>query len=194
MSGAYIVITASLVNLAGTLYYVRNTVKGTTKPNRMTWLMWSIAPTIGSAAALVSGAGWAALPVFMAGFCPLLVFLASFVNKNAYWKLGRFDYWCGVLSALALILWWITGNPTVAVVFAIASDFLAGIPTFIKSWRYPETETATGFVANGINNLTSFLVIRQWTFANYAFPAYLVAADTLIAFFILRKYLSFKKE
>jgi hypothetical protein len=181
------VILGSIVNLFGTSYYIFNTIKGVTKPNRITWLMWSIAPMIGTAAALSSGVAWATLPVFMAGLMPLLVFIASFVNRNSYWKLERFDFICGTLSVLALILWYLTNNPAVAIVFAIASDFTAGIPTLIKCWRYPETETASGYTGSLFNNLMSFFVIMNWNFANVAFPFYLVLMNAALALPVVRK-------
>jgi hypothetical protein len=182
-----LVIAGSILNLLGTSHYIWDTVKGVTKPNRITWLMWSIAPMIGTSAALVQGVTWATLPVFMSGFCPFLVFLASFVNPNAYWKLETFDYGCGVLSVLALVLWLLTNNPTIAIIFAIGSDTLAAVPTLLKSWRYPETETATVYSVSVLNNLTSFLVIRQWNFAQYAFPSYLVLMNIALTFLVLRR-------
>lgn len=181
------VILGSFVNLAGTGYYIRNTIKGITRPNRMTWFMWSIAPLVGTAAALASGVTWATLPVFMAGFMPLLVFLASFVNPNSYWALERFDYVCGGFAVLALVLWYLTRNPTIAIIFAIASDFAAGVPTLVKCWKHPETETASGFTATCFNNLMSFFVITRWNFANVAFPLYLVLMSTALAVPVVRK-------
>ncbi|MEK7601708.1 MAG: hypothetical protein AAB480_04215 [Patescibacteria group bacterium] len=180
-------ILGSVVNLFGTSYYILNTVRGVTKPNRMTWLMWSIAPLIGAAAGFASGVTWAALPVLMAGIMPLTVFIASFVNPNSYWELGVFDYFCGSLSMLALILWYLTQNPAVAIVFAIASDLAAAIPTVIKCWSQPETETASGYTASGFNNLMSFFVITNWNFASIAFPLHLVFINTVLAFPVVRK-------
>ena len=185
----YLVIVGAVVQLIGIWSYVRDTVRGDTKPNRMTWLMWSIAPLIASAAALASGVSWAVLPVFMSGFGPLLVFLASFVNKNSYWQLERFDYVCGLFSLLALVLWWLTKIPDIAIIFAVASDGLAATPTLIKAWRYPETENAGPFTTGLFSSLTSFAAIKVWTFAAYAFPVYLVAINTSIALVIYRKKL-----
>lgn len=127
----------------------------------------------------------------MSGFGPLLVFIASFVNKNSYWKLERFDYVCGLLSLLALVLWWLTRIPDIAIIFAIASDGFAATPTLIKAWKYPETENAGPFTAGLFNSLTSFAAISAWTFAAYAFPTYLVIIDISIAFAIYRKRLGF---
>ena len=182
----YLVFVGAAVQLVGIYSYVKDTVRGDTKPNRVTWLLWSIAPLIGTAAALANGVEWAVLPVFMSGFGPLLVFIASFVNKNSYWKLERFDYWCGFLSLLALVLWGITKMPEVAIAFAIASDGLAAIPTLVKSWKYPETENAGPFTTGLFNSLTSFAAIKMWTFSAYAFPIYLVIINASIALVIYR--------
>lgn len=100
----YLVFVGALVGLVLIVPYIKETIKGNTKPNRVSWLLWSIAPIIGTIAAISNGVGWSLLPVFMAGFVPLLVLIVSFINKNSYWKLEKFDYLCGLFSALALIL------------------------------------------------------------------------------------------
>jgi hypothetical protein len=170
----FFILAGLILQIFGIGSYIKDTVSGKTKPNRVTWLIWAIAPIIGSSAAFSDGVTWAAFPVFMAGFCPLLVFIASFVNKNAYWKLEKFDYLCGVFSILALVLWYITKDPVMAVLFSIISDGLAAIPTIVKLWRYPDTENVWPFILGIPISLTSFTAITTWTFTSYAFPAYLV--------------------
>ena len=129
----YLVFVGAGIHLIGTFDYIKATVRGETKPNRITWLLWSISPLIGAFASIVSGFNLASISVFSLGIAPLLVFIASFVNKNAYWKLSKFDYTCGVFSALALILWVITDNPLIAIIFAIISDILAWNTYFDKN-------------------------------------------------------------
>ncbi len=176
----YLVIFGALVNFFGSLPYVMDTLRGKTKPNRVSWGMWSLAPVIGTVAALMSGVTWAVLPVFMSGFMPFVIFLSSFWNPNAYWKLEKFDYMCGAASALALILWAITAQPLVAIAFAILSDALAGIPNIIKCWKYPETETGSAYIAGFISALTAIPVIKVWTFAEYGFPIYLIIMSSAL--------------
>jgi len=43
---------ASLIAIAG---YIKDTLKGQTKPNRITWLMWAIAPMIAFSASASEG-------------------------------------------------------------------------------------------------------------------------------------------
>ena len=183
----YLVFLGAAISLFGGSFYVRDTLRGNTKPNRVTWLMWAAAPMIGTAAALADGVGWATLPVFMAGFIPLLVLIASFVNPNAYWKLEKFDYLCGFFSILALVLWGITKEPLVAIIFAMIGDGFAAMPTLIKSWKHPETETGLVYIGAIGNQLTSFFAIKMWSVSEYAFPLYLLTINTLLVLAIYRR-------
>jgi len=185
----YLVFVSAFAALLAAFTYIRSMFRGGAKPNRVTWLMWSIAPFIATAAAISNGVGWAVLPVFMAGFSPLLIFTFSFLTKKAYWKLTSFDYVCGVLSALAIVLWLVTKNPNVAIVFAISSDALAAVPTLIKEWHHPETESPWPYITGMFSALTSFGAATIWTFSEYAFPAYLVVINFLLFSFMYKKKL-----
>ena len=167
--------------------YVRSMLKGSVKPNRVSWLLWAIASMISFAAEVSNGAGFAAVPVFMSGFCPLLIFAASFLVKGTHWRLVKLDYACGLLSALALVFWIVTSDADVAILFAILSDALASVPTLLKGWQHPESESAWTYLVGIFGGLTSFLAISAWIFSQYAFPAYLVIISILLVLSIYRK-------
>lgn len=174
----YIVLIGAVVQLVGIFVYIRAIVRGQTKPNRVTWLMWSAGPLIGSVAAFSDGVRWAALPVFMSGFAPLLVLITSFINPKSYWKLEKFDYICGSCSILALVLWGITKEPLIAIIFSIASDGFAAVPTIIKSWKHPDSESVEAYTTGLFNSLTSFFALRTFGISELAFPIYLVLVNS----------------
>lgn len=176
----YIVILWAFIWLSWILSYVKDTIQGKTKPNRVSRLLRSIAPMIATVAALSDGVRWAVLPVFISGFGPFLVFISSFINKKAYRKLEKSDYVCWFFSLLALVLRYITKNPAIAIIFAIISDALAAIPTLIKWWKHPETESPIAFAGWLFNALTSFLALKTFGFTELAFPIYLVIIDILL--------------
>jgi len=188
----YIVFIGVVVQLYGVFVYGRETLKGNTKPNRVSWFLWSVAPLIATAAALADGVRLAVLPVFMSGFAPFLIFILSFFNKQSYWKLNIFDYLCGLCSVLALVLWAITNQPLVAIVFAVLADGFAAIPTLYKAWKFPETESVEAYSTGVINAGTSFFAISTWTLSSLAFPIYLLFINTLLTIIVSRKY--FKKQ
>ncbi len=115
-----------------------------------------------------------ALTTFVIGFMPLLVFLASFHNSAAVWKIRRLDYACGAMSLAGTAAWLITRNGVVAIVAAIAADFMAGLPTMVKSWSNPESETVTTYIGAVLNSGILLLTIQHWTTAEVAFPLFIL--------------------
>jgi len=189
----YLVFLGMIISLIGISSYIKEVLKGSVRPNRVSWLIWSIAPLIATFAALSSGVTLSVVPVFMSGFGPLLVFIICLFKKAAYWKLQKFDYYCGSLSVLALIFWGITKEPIIAIVFAIASDFLASIPTIVKSYKNPETESSSAFIGALFSATTSFFAIEKCNFSSLAFPIYLVLINILLIFSIKFHHI-FKKK
>ena len=167
------------IGTAGAAVYLRDTIRGTTKPNRVTWLLWAVAPLLAAAVALNAGAGLRALPTFMVGFMPLLIFIASFHNSASVWKVRRVDYACGAVSVVGTIVWLITRNGVLAISAAIAADFLAGVPTLMKSWTHPETETVHSYIGALISMVVVLLTVDRWTFDVVAFPLFVACMATV---------------
>ena len=180
------VIIGTLIGAVGAFAYLWNTIKGKVKPNRVSFLLWSIAPLIAFAAQIKQGVGLQSLMTFSTGFLPFLTFIASLTNKNAQWKLTKFDLVCGILSIVGLILWLITKIGNVAIFFSIIADGLAALPTITKAYKYPETELAWPWLATCFGVILTLLTLKTWTFANSGFIIYIFAVDLLI--FILVQF------
>ena len=175
------------IQTLGGIGYLIDTLKGRVRPNKVGWLLWSIAPLIAFFAMIKQRVGPEAWATFIVGFLPLLVFMASFVNKKAYWKITKLDYICGTLSVLGLILWMITKVGNVAIFFSIVADALASFLTIYKSYKEPESESHLIFTLGIINAAIGLLVINEWNFQNYAFNLYILADHIIISGLILTK-------
>jgi hypothetical protein len=173
------IFLGTAIGAAGTAVYLRDTLRGTTKPNRVTWLLWAVAPLLASAVEFSGGVGLRALPTFMVGFMPLLVFIGSFHNPDSLWKIRRIDYACGAISVLGTITWLVTRDGNVAIAAAIAADFTAGIPTLMKSWTHPETETVFAYLGAVISMVILLLTLTEWTFEVAAFPSLIVVVASV---------------
>ncbi len=199
MISSNFVIVGVLLQFFGSFTYIIDTIKGKVQPNRVSWLLWSIAPLIAFAAMLKQNVNIVeALGTFIVGFVPLLVLIASFVNKKAEWKITRFDLICGFLSIVGLLLWLVTKVGNIAIIFSIVADGLAALPTIVKSYKEPETENSSPFFFAIINAGIVLLVITTWNFENFGFPLYLFFVSLilflLIKFKIGKKSLQFKKN
>lgn len=169
------VILGFVINLVGDLSYVIHTLQNKTRPNRVSWFMWALAPLIAFAAEIHEGVGIQSLMTFIVGFGPLLVLIASFVNRKSVWKITKFDIACGALSFLGLICWALTRHGNVAIAFSILADGLAAIPTLKKSFYEPDSESYLVFLFGGTNAAITILTIHEWSFAVYAFPIYILS-------------------
>ncbi len=181
------VVLGALINLTGTLGYVKNTLNGSTRPNRASWIMWTIAPMVAFAAQISEGVGLRSLVTFMAGFGPLLILVASFVNRKSVWRLTKFDIICGVLSFLGLCLWAITKQGNLAILLAIVADLFAAIPTLKKSYHDPESESSFAYITAAVSGGITLLTIKNWTFATWGFPLYIVLICLALSFLIVYK-------
>ena len=178
------VIAGSLIFLGGSASYLIDTLKGKVRPNKVTWFLWGFAPLIAFAAEITQGVGIASLLTFTVGFVPLIVFLASFVNRKSYWKINKLDIGCGVFSVIGLVLWYTTKVGNIAIGFSILADFLAAVPTLVKSYNQPETENYLLFLTNAISAGITLLTIKVWSFATFAFPLYIFLITSVFAILI----------
>jgi hypothetical protein len=185
----WLVIVSAVLSLSGAFAYIRDMLKGKSTPNLVTWGLWAFAPLIATGAALSADADpWATVRIFMTGFGPILIFFTALFISKSYWKLSSFDYACGAFSIIALVAWLIADSPVLAILLAAVADLFATLPTIIKAWKYPETET---FYTYFIGLFTASIVmpaIPIWNIENSAFQIYALLANSALCFIVLRGY------
>lgn len=169
---------AAVINVLGTITYIIDVFRGKARPNRVTWGVLTIAPTIAFSSMLSQGVSLAqSIMTFSVGFSPFLIFVSSFVVKYPAWKLKKFDITCGMLSIFGLLLWWITGEGNIAVVFSILADALAFLPTLVKSYFHPETESPWTFMASEIATIMGLMTVTTWNLEHVGFQLYILVAN-----------------
>ena len=177
---------ASSASLGG-LYYLYETIRGTAKPNRITWLLWGIFPMITFFAQQSNGVGLISWVSFISGAIPIVILFVSLFNDKAYWKTQNIDYICMFLAVIGISMWAITANSNLAIAFSILAGIFAGIPTYIKGYRHPESESWIAYAISTIGFLFTILTIQKWTFANYAFVIHLTLGNGIMALLSSRK-------
>jgi len=174
------VYLAGAITFIGIALYAIDTIKGKTKPNRVTWILWTIVPLITFFAQLGKDVGISSIFTLSYALGPLLVVIASFSNKNAYWKLDYFDYLCGSIAILAIALWLITGNGILAIVFSVAADFTAGLPTLRKAFIEPTSESFIAYLLGVLSAIITLLTVQAWNTETVLFPVYILLNSALI--------------
>lgn len=178
-------ILAVVLSMAGNVGYIVDTLRGRTRPNRITWTLWSLPPLIAFAAQVSKHVGGPAALTFACGLGALGVVGASFRSRRTAWKVMPVDLVCGALSLLCLAVWALTGDPEIAIVLAILTDVFATLPTAIKAYRDPGSESTGAFLLFAMSGLVTLLTVKQWSLANYGYPAYILVLGTVIVALIV---------
>ena len=190
----WLVLVSALLGLTGSFAYIRDIFKGKSKPNLVTWGLWALTPLIATGSALSAHADlWATVRIFMSGFGPLLIFLTGIFVSQSYWKLSKFDYACGFLSLIALGAWLLANSPLLAILLVAIADMFATLPTIIKAWKYPETETLYTYFIGLFTASIIIPAIPVWNIENSAFQIYLLLANTTLFLTVLHGYLLKRK-
>ena len=177
----YCAIIGAIIGSLGGLYYIYETILGKAQPNRITWLLWGIFPLVIFVAQRAQGAESVSWASFAAGFTPLLIVAASFLNKKAYWKSEPRDYGLMAAAIVGIILWAITDQPNLAILFSLLADALAGVPTLIKAYRHPHSESWIAYAVSAFGFGISFLSVQTYTFENATFVGYVFILNSALA-------------
>ncbi|OGG87831.1 hypothetical protein A2592_02490 [Candidatus Kaiserbacteria bacterium RIFOXYD1_FULL_42_15] len=175
----FALIGVGIASLGG-FYYLYCTLRGTVRPHKMTYFFFGLFSLIAFASQLSQGVGMIAWATFIAGLTPFIILVAASFNSNAYWQIKRTDYLYGIIAVLAMVIWYITNEPNIALALALIADFFVAIPTLIKTYQYPKTESWQAYGINAVGFGVGIFSIHTWTFENYAFLVYLFVVNVSI--------------
>jgi hypothetical protein len=179
------VYLAAALSVFGAYGYIRDTLRGDTSPNRVTWSLWGVEGVLAFCVEVQQHVGLAALMTLMLGLVPCAVVAASFKNPNGVWKLGAFDVVCGAVSVAGLVFWAAINEPTVALVSFVLADQMAALPTVRKSWLAPKTESPRLFFLGSTNCAITLLTLTKLTTAGVLFPGCILVADLIVGLLIV---------
>lgn len=181
------VFLAAALSILGSASYVRETVRGTTSPHRVTWGLWALEGILAFTVEIQQHVGLASIMTLALGLAPLVVVCASFGDSRAVWRVDGVDIACGMVSLAGLVFWAVANEPTVALVSFTAADFVAALPTYRKSWQAPQSETARVFVMGAVNTGITLLTLRNITTAGALFPGVIMITDSVLSVLILTR-------
>lgn len=162
---------AGLLVFIAYIPYVLGAIRGLAKPNRATWFIWSVVNIIIAASYWKAGAGNTILVPLLNAFGTTLIALLSLKYGEGGWT--RLDRACLFASGISLILWWLTGNPVIALTINILIDAIGAIPTMVKTYHDPKHENGSAWTIWMVAYLINLFAIESWTYAIAAYPVYL---------------------
>ena len=101
--------------------------------------------------------------------------------------LSRLDLACYGLLAVSLVIWLTTQNAFLALHMTVLTDVVAFMPTLVKTWHKPATETPLFFTIGLVAPLLSIVAGGEYGYAIILFPLYLAVINGIEVLLIYRK-------
>jgi len=172
-------VIAGLIAMFAVVPYVKDILHGTTRPNVVSFALWEILLLISALAQFSAGASFSI--VFIIGDLigtGLIVLLCLF--GYGYGKYGKLEWVCTALAIVAILSWKLTALPVLAILFAVAADALAAIPTVVKTFKDPWSEAPAQWLLIAFASVLAISSTTIFTLPNVVFPAYLFLVNGLI--------------
>jgi hypothetical protein len=160
------------------LPYLISLFKGETKPERASWLIWSILGGIAFFSQLAKGASASLWLPGIQTIGDIVVFILSI--KYGMGGLKRADKWAFAVAGLSLVLWYITREPVIALLLAILIDASGAVLTIAKSYAHPTTEPISAWALTGLSGLFALLAVGSFNIVLLLFPLYTLSANIVI--------------
>jgi hypothetical protein len=178
-------ILAGLVGVVDTVPYVRDTLRGTTRPHRGAWLIWSVLAVVVCMSQRADGADWT---LAMAGTQAVVT---SFVFVLAIrWGEGGMSRGEAATMALAgagVAVWFVAEAPVIATAGVMVADLLAIVMMVPKVVRDPDSETLATYVLASVCGALAIGAVGALDVSLMMYPVYYCLINAGLAALIVSR-------
>jgi hypothetical protein len=178
-------IAAGVLSLIDPVPYIRDILRGVTRPHRGTWLIWSALGATAFASQLADGATWSLtlVGVQTASMTLILVLSVRFGMGGA----SKVDLCLIGIAGLGIVGWAISSEPVVATVFVVVADLIGLLMMLPKTWRNPWSETTPTYVLASASGVCGAVAVGDLDASLLLYPSYFALGNGAIAAVIMHR-------
>jgi hypothetical protein len=177
-------MASGLLLLLGNILYSISIQRGDTRPNRVTWIIWTTIGFILLGSSYAIGAKntlWLQIGQVIS---QVIITFCAFKYSQGKWDL--LDRICLGGAGLSLLLWWQSGSPLVALSICILMDILGAVPTIRKIYHDPNSEYLACWIAAFGAAILNLLAIDNFDWTFVAFPLYFFILNITVVTLLTR--------
>lgn len=181
---------AAVLALASSYLYIRDILRGNTKPHIYTWIIWSIVTIVAFLGQWVSGGGPGSWATGVSAIVTITILLLSLQGRYGNKDITNFDKVCLVLAILSILPWLLTSSVLWSVLLATLIDIIAFVPTMRKTWHAPQSESLGSMYVDAVKHGLSIASMSSLALVNWIYPAGVLLTKFVIIgeIIFLRKY------
>lgn len=179
-------IIAGLLQLVASAPYLRDIMRGTTRPQRATWSIWMTLSFVVLASQWASGATWSlALTIGQTISCAAIFALAI---PRGVGGMSRIEVVLLGIAALGIVGWQISDDPVIATCSVVVADIIGVALMLPKTYRHPDSETVSTFAIGLVSTVFALAAVGSLEPALLIYPVYILIADSVVvALIVLRR-------
>jgi len=155
------------------LIYIRNIYSFKVKPSVLSWTGWSILMGVGVFSQIINdGFDWSQAGLLLSTFGCLFIALFSISINN--FSLIKSDWWFLLLGFLSIGVYFVSKDSLITTLFAITADFLLGIPTLQKAFKFPNLEKSKAWAFGAFSSVLAISICIGDPIVYWLFPVYLL--------------------
>ena len=159
-------------------------LRGTTRPHRGTWLIWSLLSVLVFFSQRADGASWSLVAAGMQVLLNGLIFVLAV--RRGVGGVSRADRLMLAIAAGGALGWVIADEPFVATACVVAADLLGLAMMLPKTYRDPESETLATFALASVSGALATAAVGSVDPALVVYPIYLCLGNLGLAILIHR--------
>lgn len=175
---------AGVIAILAVFPYIKDILKRKTRPNTVSWSIWTLLLLISIFAQWSAGPSWSII-LLIGDLIGTTTIVVLCVAGYGYGRYGQLEWTCLALAILAIALWQTTKEPVLAISFAIVADALASLPTVVKAYRDPWSEHPTMWFLIALGAFFGILSTTIFDAPNLLFPAYIFLVNGTIGLLAL---------
>jgi hypothetical protein len=178
-------VLAGLAGIADTVPYIRDTVRGSTRPHRGTWLIWAILAIVACLSQRAGGASWSLLMTATQAILTAAVFVLA--TRYGEGGLSTSDLSLIAIAATGVAGWILAKQPTMAIACVIAADLIAVAMMTPKVYRDPHSETLATYAFASIGGALAATAVGTLDPFLLAYPIYYCLINAATAILLHRR-------
>lgn len=171
---------AALLALFSSAVYVRDIIRGNTKPHLYTWLIWSIVTVIAFLGQIVTGAGPGSWATGVSALVTISVTIYAFLSGHNTKDITYFDKVCLILALVAILPWLLVKSILWSVILASFIDVIAFFPTMRKTWHAPKSESLGSMFIDATKHSLSIIALNSYSLTTWLYPAAVLVTKVII--------------
>jgi hypothetical protein len=178
-------VVAGVIGVADTIPYVRDTLRGSTRPHRGTWLIWSTLAIVVCFSQRADGASWSLIMAAAQAVLTSVIFGLSI--RRGVGGMDVADWVVIAIAAGGVIGWALADDPIVATACVIVADLLAAAIMIPKTYRDPDSETLVTFAFASVGGGLAAAAVGALDLALLLYPLYFCLVNGAIAVLIVQR-------